>query len=149
MNSAEGGGRGHTHVWKACKSSCQSERKPERRKWSGEIISVGYPVCALERWPCTQISGRQGDILRSWSMQERCHPFLHHNSFSTFKSPVMLVLNVCFCNFLQMRSYNLFERHTRKRGRLKISWRLFEPSVLCSETDTCLDALGKKEGGRG
>lgn len=55
----------------------------------------------------------------------------------------MLVLNVCFCNFLQMRIYNLFERHTRKRGRLKIRWRLFEPSVLCSETDTRLE---KKEG---
>lgn len=46
MNSAEGGGRGHTHVWKTCKNSCQSERKQERRKRSGEIISVGYPVCA-------------------------------------------------------------------------------------------------------
>lgn len=48
-----------------------------------------------------------------------------------------------------MRIYNWFERHTRKRGRLKISWRLLEPSVLCSETDTRLDALGKKKKGAG
>lgn len=47
MNSAEGGGRGHNHVWKTRKSSCQSERKQERRKRSGEIISVWVPgVCA-------------------------------------------------------------------------------------------------------
>lgn len=84
-------------------------------------------MCVLKRWPCTQISGHKGEILRSWYMQERCHQpssaFFTSQLLQHFKSPVIFVLIVCLCNFLQIREFsfkfahcccNLSERHKKR-----------------------------------
>lgn len=101
--------------------------REESRKWSGEIISAGS-------WCVSSSVGRAHryqDIKVKFCIHDTCkkdaisHPvhFLHHNYCSTFKSPVIFVLIVCLCNFLQIREFsfkfahcccNSSERHKKR-----------------------------------
>lgn len=147
-NSAEGGGRGQTHMWKTCKSSCQSERKQEESGLE-KLFQLGTRcVC----WSVGRVH-RYQDVKVKFCIHEACKKDATLLYITTLSALSNLLL--CSCWMCAFATFSRWEftiglKDTHEKGADWNSAGVYLSHLCCAQKRTLVWMLWeKKEGGRG